>query len=281
MPFLNLSKIEMGVKKIWVSFLSTCCVSPASMKPTEIPWGQAGAKYVVESTGVFLSVEKASVSTVASTLTKTNPDFRNGLFPFAYLTSFSRSCQIRPTCRAALSVSLCPPLHPMPQCLSWESTRTNMTPPAWPSSGNMKSPLYIYSERSLICRIWFDFCYDLLSLFVISQFGINQVLSNLSSNLFVLAMPPAPPTAWLLWPKLSTTTSALRRLLWWVTVNHTTVSIPDAKSFEMTLLLWVLHEMDEHFIYPKGKSLSQLHSQASAVCLFTCTKTWRIAEIKG
>jgi len=31
------------------------------MKPAEIPWGEAGAKYVVESTGVFLSVEKASL----------------------------------------------------------------------------------------------------------------------------------------------------------------------------------------------------------------------------
>lgn len=30
------------------------------MKPAEIPWGSSGAKYVVESTGVFLSVEKAS-----------------------------------------------------------------------------------------------------------------------------------------------------------------------------------------------------------------------------
>merc|ERR1719369_1034857 len=30
------------------------------MKPAEIPWGSAGAKYVVESTGVFLTVDKAS-----------------------------------------------------------------------------------------------------------------------------------------------------------------------------------------------------------------------------
>ncbi|XP_018582440.1 glyceraldehyde-3-phosphate dehydrogenase 2 isoform X1 [Scleropages formosus] len=30
------------------------------MKPAEIPWGEAGAQYVVESTGVFLSIEKAS-----------------------------------------------------------------------------------------------------------------------------------------------------------------------------------------------------------------------------
>lgn len=58
-------------------------VPPASMKPAEIPWGDAGAKYVVESTGVFLSLEKANVSALASTLTKTNPDFRSWLFLFA------------------------------------------------------------------------------------------------------------------------------------------------------------------------------------------------------
>uniref|UniRef100_A0A8B9T5Z0 glyceraldehyde-3-phosphate dehydrogenase (phosphorylating) n=2 Tax=Anatinae TaxID=2068716 RepID=A0A8B9T5Z0_ANAPL len=32
------------------------------MKPSEIPWGDAGALYVVESTGVFLTVDKASAS---------------------------------------------------------------------------------------------------------------------------------------------------------------------------------------------------------------------------
>ncbi|KAI9179637.1 Glyceraldehyde-3-phosphate dehydrogenase 2 [Blastocladiella emersonii ATCC 22665] len=32
-----------------------------SMKPAEIQWGAAGAHYVVESTGVFLSVEKAGL----------------------------------------------------------------------------------------------------------------------------------------------------------------------------------------------------------------------------
>ncbi|XP_067874721.1 glyceraldehyde-3-phosphate dehydrogenase 2 [Heterodontus francisci] len=31
------------------------------MKPAEIPWGESGALYIVESTGVFLSVEKASL----------------------------------------------------------------------------------------------------------------------------------------------------------------------------------------------------------------------------
>lgn len=45
------------------------------MKPAEIPWGSSGAIYVVESTGVFLSVEKASVSTK----TQTNTDKRNDI----------------------------------------------------------------------------------------------------------------------------------------------------------------------------------------------------------
>lgn len=37
------------------------------MKPHEIPWGNAGADYVVESTGVFLSIDKASVSSTTQT----------------------------------------------------------------------------------------------------------------------------------------------------------------------------------------------------------------------
>lgn len=30
--------------------------------PKDIPWGKSGAEYVVESTGVFTTIEKASVS---------------------------------------------------------------------------------------------------------------------------------------------------------------------------------------------------------------------------
>ena len=30
------------------------------MKPDEIPWGKTGAEYVVESTGVFTTIEKAN-----------------------------------------------------------------------------------------------------------------------------------------------------------------------------------------------------------------------------
>jgi len=38
----------------------TCCyVVSVSRDPKEIPWGADGAEYVVESTGIFLSLEKA------------------------------------------------------------------------------------------------------------------------------------------------------------------------------------------------------------------------------
>lgn len=64
---------EAFISKLWVFYKwSTSCTEhallpflpppfPLSMKPAEIPWGDAGALYVVESTGVFLSIEKASV----------------------------------------------------------------------------------------------------------------------------------------------------------------------------------------------------------------------------
>lgn len=32
--------------------------------PKAIPWGKAGAEYVVESTGVFTTIDKASVSSL-------------------------------------------------------------------------------------------------------------------------------------------------------------------------------------------------------------------------
>lgn len=64
---------EAFISKLWVFYKwSTSCTQHAllpflpppfllSMKPAEIPWGDSGALYVVESTGVFLSIEKASV----------------------------------------------------------------------------------------------------------------------------------------------------------------------------------------------------------------------------
>ena len=40
-------------------FIACCVVLCISRDPKEIPWGADGAEYVVESTGIFLSLEKA------------------------------------------------------------------------------------------------------------------------------------------------------------------------------------------------------------------------------
>jgi glyceraldehyde 3-phosphate dehydrogenase len=38
-----------------------CLLPPAScVQPTEIPWGEVGADFVCESTGVFTTVDKAA-----------------------------------------------------------------------------------------------------------------------------------------------------------------------------------------------------------------------------
>lgn len=103
-----------------------CSFSDSSMKPAEIPWGDAGAKYVVESTGVFLSVDKANVCTHIHT-------YRNrftGCQVVWFLTcALFLSANHRLTSRVEHSVWLCPPPHPMLQCLSWELMRRNMTRP--------------------------------------------------------------------------------------------------------------------------------------------------------
>lgn len=98
----------------------------SSMKPSEIPWGSAGADYVVESTGVFLTTEKAGVSRSKNKRAQRNAH-----------TAFWTRLHHRLTSKLVLSVWLCLLHHPMLQCLSWVLMRTNMTPPAWPLSGNI------------------------------------------------------------------------------------------------------------------------------------------------
>lgn len=97
---------------------SSSSFTDSSMKPAEIPWDTAGATYVVESTGVFLSIEKASVSR-----RKTNHTQKctQGI-----LTCLNH----RLTSKLALSVWLCLHHHLTLQCLSWVLMRTSMTPPA-------------------------------------------------------------------------------------------------------------------------------------------------------
>lgn len=92
----------------------------SSMKPAEIPWGSAGAEYVVESTGVFLSKEKANVSR------RKNAPTHKQKCTHSILTCLDH----RLTSKLVLSVWLCLLHHLMLQCLSWVLMRTSMTLPA-------------------------------------------------------------------------------------------------------------------------------------------------------
>lgn len=49
--------------------------------PTNIKWGDAGVDYVVESTGVFTTIEKASVS--LPTASGLGDHYKNGRYLFA------------------------------------------------------------------------------------------------------------------------------------------------------------------------------------------------------
>lgn len=164
---------------------SSSSFTDSSMKPAEIPWDTAGATYVVESTGVFLSIEKASVSR-----RKTNHTQKctQGI-----LTCLNH----RLTSKLALSVWLCLHHHLMLQCLSWVLMRTSMTPPAWPLSGNVHDPIHsLPSFKPKPC--WWRF--DSL---------VKPIFALVSA-----ATPPAPPTAWPPWPKSSMITLASRRVSW-------------------------------------------------------------------
>lgn len=88
-----------------------CSFSDSSMKPAEIPWGKAGAKYVVESTGVFLSVEKASVCTHRHTCTFTETNTQTGPVVVWFLTcafSLSWIIPVSPWGRSSACGCVCP-----------------------------------------------------------------------------------------------------------------------------------------------------------------------------
>ncbi len=88
--------------------------------PANIKWGDAGATYVVESTGVFTTIEKASVCShyISHKWYWTFPVFEPLLSP-ARLT-------LRVVPRESSSL---PPVQ-MPLCLSWASTMRNMIIPS-------------------------------------------------------------------------------------------------------------------------------------------------------
>ena len=83
------------------------------MKPNEIPWGQIGAEYVVESTGVFTTIDKTKVNSVAL-LTKDS-----GLFKLKYKTIYIFLFDLfftRYTSKLELKKSSSPLHQPMLQC---------------------------------------------------------------------------------------------------------------------------------------------------------------------
>lgn len=97
---------------------------PCRRDPANIKWSDAGVDYVVESTGVFTTIEKASVS------------FRKT--PRLSWCAADTFILLSPVCRLTWRAvprgwwSLPPAL--MPPCLSWASTTRSTTTP-WRLSG--------------------------------------------------------------------------------------------------------------------------------------------------
>jgi hypothetical protein len=105
--------------------------------PADIPWGEAGADYVVESTGVFTTVDKASahfkvflliLAVVFCIIFNKMSKFCFGLmtnfaFKFGVLINIGFDRRVEPRRSSFLLLLL------MPQCLSWASTTrpTRMT----------------------------------------------------------------------------------------------------------------------------------------------------------
>jgi glyceraldehyde-3-phosphate dehydrogenase/erythrose-4-phosphate dehydrogenase len=64
-----------SIVKLFLCSSSKLCSSHLGQKisvfserdPKAIPWGKAGAEYIVESTGVFTTIDKASVSIIITT----------------------------------------------------------------------------------------------------------------------------------------------------------------------------------------------------------------------
>lgn len=139
--------------------------------PANIKWSDAGVDYVVESTGVFTTIEKASVSLILSWLFSLRND--SILFAFIYwlfsLLSFLAwwpfvwLCRL--TWRAELRGwwSLLPVL--MLPCLSWVST-TRSTKTPWRLSGEFASGATDY-----FCRDLFFLCFHKLSVCVFYSFA--------------------------------------------------------------------------------------------------------------
>lgn len=89
--------------------------------PANIKWGDAGATYVVESTGVFTTIEKASVCSRSYYVSHQS----YCALPVSEPLLFSARLTLRVVPRESSSL---PPVQ-MHLCLSWASTMRNMIIP--------------------------------------------------------------------------------------------------------------------------------------------------------
>lgn len=94
---------------------------PCRRDPANIKWGDAGATYVVESTGVFTTIEKASVCSHRHYVSHQN----YCALPVSEPLLFCARLTLRVVPRESSSL---PPVQ-MPLCLSWASTMRNMIIP--------------------------------------------------------------------------------------------------------------------------------------------------------
>lgn len=152
--------------------------------PANIKWSDAGVDYVVESTGVFTTIEKASVSLILTWFTAKwfHPFCFHLLiiltFVLSWLMTICVTCRL--TWRAALRGWWSLPQVLMLPCLSWVST-TRSTKTPWKLSGEFASVATDYFCRDLffslvsqvIC-VWFLISCNFRLIYMINKYVLSQ-----------------------------------------------------------------------------------------------------------
>lgn len=209
----------------WCLQVAYCCgsllsssFSDSSKNPAEIPWEATGAVYIVESTGVFLSKEKASVCTRKHAYTFREASTQNAsvFLPLPFVSLGQSQAHIK---AGAKRVVVSAPSPDAPMFVM--GVNEDEYDPANMTIVRLDTIDWIFIV--VFCNVISMFLKDKMDKlpFVCETYWLytSLVLSNVC---LLLAMPPVPPTAWLPWPKSSILTLALRRLSWWVSINMNT-----------------------------------------------------------